>query len=144
MLFLLLVRMGILPPPSVLPRLRTTPSPIVLASVVASQSSVLSSLAPPKPTYCIKFCSCVAIIIFWSDSPSGSYTPPTLSETPVSTAVFMGDGMMPIPQKLINRILKLEFIEMQELLPENWPDFYRKMQISFIPHNEHSYMGGVL
>ena len=45
----------------------------------------------------------------------------------------MGDGMMPIPQKLINRILTLEFIKMQELLPENWPDFFQKMQISFMP-----------
>ena len=34
----------------------------------------------------------------------------------------MGDAMMPT-QKLINRILTLEFIKMQELLPENWPDF---------------------
>ena len=126
MLFLLLVRMGILPPPSVLPRLRTTPSPIVLASVVASQSSVLSSLAPPATVPSQPTVSNSAPVLPLSSSGlilPQAVTPPTLSETPVSTAVFMGDGMMPIPQKLINRILKLEFIEMQELLPENWPDF---------------------
>ena len=33
----------------------------------------------------------------------------------------MGDNAIPIPKELVNKILKVEFIEMYELLPENWP-----------------------
>ena len=32
----------------------------------------------------------------------------------------MGDGLAPLPQKLIKRILHLEFVEMADLLPEAW------------------------
>ena len=91
MLFLLLVRMGILPPPSVLPRIRTTPSPIVLASVVASQSSVLSSLAPPATVPSQPTVSNSAPVLPLSSSGlilPQAVTPPTLSETPVSRAVL--------------------------------------------------------
>ena len=34
--------------------------------------------------------------------------------------LFLGDGVMPIPQKLVNKILALEYVEMRLLLPESW------------------------
>jgi hypothetical protein len=33
---------------------------------------------------------------------------------------YMGEGLLPVPDKLVKKILKLEFVEMQELLPESW------------------------
>ena len=38
----------------------------------------------------------------------------------VPTGLFLGDGVLPLPQKLMKRILALEFVEMRELLPEEW------------------------
>lgn len=38
----------------------------------------------------------------------------------VSAGSYMGEGLLPIPEKLVNKIVKLEFIEMHELLPEFW------------------------
>lgn len=40
----------------------------------------------------------------------------------------MGDSMVPLPKKLINKIIRLEFVEMHELLPENWPDLVAEEQ----------------
>ena len=34
--------------------------------------------------------------------------------------LYLGDGVMPIPQKLVNKIVALEYIEMKQLLPESW------------------------
>ena len=38
----------------------------------------------------------------------------------VPTGLFLGDGVLPLPQKLMKKIRALEFIEMRELLPEEW------------------------
>jgi hypothetical protein len=32
----------------------------------------------------------------------------------------MGDGLAPLPQKLVKRIVELGFVEMADLLPEAW------------------------
>ena len=51
--------------------------------------------------------------------------------------MFMGDGLVPTPKKLLNKICNLEFIEMQELMPENWPDLFTEEQSKL-----HSIFGG--
>ena len=33
---------------------------------------------------------------------------------------FFGVGLLPVPDKLVKKMLKFEFIEMYELLPEMW------------------------
>ena len=38
----------------------------------------------------------------------------------VPTGLFLGDGLLPLPQKLMKRIVAFDFIEMRELLPEEW------------------------
>ena len=38
----------------------------------------------------------------------------------ISAGSYMGEGLFPIPEKLVKKIIKLEFIEMHELLPEFW------------------------
>ena len=34
--------------------------------------------------------------------------------------LYLGHGVMPLPQRLLAKILNLEFVEMQDLLPEAW------------------------
>lgn len=38
----------------------------------------------------------------------------------VPAGLFLGDGVLPLPQRLMRKILALDFIEMRELLPEEW------------------------
>ena len=38
----------------------------------------------------------------------------------VPTGLFLGDGVLPLPQRIMKKILALEFVEMRELLPEDW------------------------
>ena len=38
----------------------------------------------------------------------------------VPAGLYLGHGVMPLPQKLLAKILKLEFVEIHELLPETW------------------------
>ena len=46
-------------------------------------------------------------------------TQPPLSVA-VLTGLFLGDGVLPLPQRLMKKIIALEFVEMRELLPEEW------------------------
>ena len=43
-----------------------------------------------------------------------------LSAPVAVTGVLSGDGLAPLPPKLIKRIQQLEFVEMADLLPEAW------------------------
>ena len=38
----------------------------------------------------------------------------------VSAGLYLGQGVMSLPQKLLTQITNLDFVEMQELLPEAW------------------------
>ncbi len=38
----------------------------------------------------------------------------------VPAGMFLGDGLMPLPARLVQRIAKLEFVEMAELHPKAW------------------------
>ena len=38
----------------------------------------------------------------------------------VPAGMFLGEGLVPLPAKLVQRIICLEFVEMAELLPESW------------------------
>ena len=57
-------------------------------------------------------------------SPSiGAGSQPTVS--PVGTAAtcigsYVGEGLLPVPEKLAQKIIYLEFVEMRDLMPETW------------------------
>ena len=38
----------------------------------------------------------------------------------VPAGMFLGEGLVPLPEKLVQRIINLEFVEMSELMPESW------------------------
>ena len=84
------VMLGTLPPLGLLPSL-----PSFAAASVASSASVVA----PMVTTAQGESSGAAVI------PAGGY---------------MGEGLLPVPDKLVKKIIKLEFVEMQELLPESW------------------------
>ena len=84
--------LGLLPPTSLLPRLPTFTVP---GDVPAVGGAGGGSALP-------------------STSASGS------AAMVISAGSYMGEGPLPIPEKLVKKIIKLEFIEMHELLPEFW------------------------
>ena len=44
--------------------------------------------------------------------------PPAVPVLPVGG--YMGEGLMPVPAKLVRKIHNLEFVEMRDMLPETW------------------------
>ena len=46
--------------------------------------------------------------------------PTTPAQVLVPTGMYLGHGIMPLLQRLLAKILNLEFVEMQDLLPEVW------------------------
>ena len=56
---------------------------------------------------------------------------PAVSEVPTTASVlsvtggfpagsYLDEGLLPVPEKLVQKILRLEFVEMRELMPETW------------------------
>lgn len=126
--------MGTMPPVTAVPGLRTTPS-VVLASIVPGSTSDV-----PTSSTITASLSSSSILPSTSitDRTVAAPTLPTLpavGHTPSSTltqaGMFMGDGMVPLPTKIVTKILALEYVEMQELLPENWSDLHTEDQSKF-------------
>ena len=92
------VAMGVLPSSSQLPSL-----PIFSAS---------TSLATPNVTGIMS----VPSLSFSSSTGAGT----AVGSTMVPAGSYFGEGLLPVPDKLVKKILKFEFIEMYELLPETW------------------------
>ena len=62
-----------------------------------------------------------------TSSSTASVAPPmsVLGVSPVVAAgvpagAFMAEKLLPVPEKLAQKILRLEFVEMRELMPEMW------------------------
>ena len=65
--------------------------------------------------------------LVWSAMSTPSVVPvssgglPGMSSIPVVPAgSYMGEGLLPIPERLTKKIIQLEFVEMRELMPETW------------------------
>ena len=124
--------MGVIPRATTLPpQLRT--GPVVIASVVSS--SIGSSVTTPSASNSVSYAPTVTSDRSSLPGPSISIpllaTPTPLTATTMPGGIFMGDNAIPIPKKLVNKILNLEFIEMYELLPENWPDIMAEDESRF-------------
>ena len=53
---------------------------------------------------------------------SGDTELPTGTSIPALPAGgYMGEGLLPIPEKTVKKILELAFVEMRDLMPETWP-----------------------
>ena len=47
-------------------------------------------------------------------------TGPTAAAAVTAVGAEFGEGLLPVPRKLQEKIIRLEFVEMRELLPETW------------------------
>ena len=75
----------------------------------AHMSGITTTLAPAPPVV------------------SPSVTVPRMSQltvpavtTVVPAGAFMAEGLVPVAEKLAQRIVRLEFVEMKEMMPEMW------------------------
>ena len=47
-------------------------------------------------------------------------------EPPQSGGIYVGEGLLPVPAQLAEKITRWEFVEMCKLLPEFWSSFAPK------------------
>lgn len=107
--------MGVVPHPTALPaQLRTYP--IVMATPISRPASLPVASASMAPLATVEGTIPATAVSTTVTATAGLPTPS------IPPGLFMGDSTIPIPPKLVSKIRKLEFIEMHELLPENWPD----------------------
>ena len=52
--------------------------------------------------------------------PAPPSVPQPSASVAVPTSLFFGNRVLPLPQRIMKKILALEFVEMRELLPEEW------------------------
>lgn len=93
--------MGVLPSSTLLPLLPFFSISASLAMAVSSLASMLSHQSS-------------------SSSSSAAGVGAAAGATMVLAGGYFGEGLLPAPEKLVKKILKFEFIEMYELLPETW------------------------
>ena len=124
--------LGVMPPPNatahILPSLSYTAQPT--ASAVQSQSpqpsamQISASVHTPStlPTAVLIPAALPTTVqsLQAATVPSGLNAGSADVTGAGAIRLFLGDGVMPIPQKLFNKILALEYVEMRLLLPESW------------------------
>jgi len=101
--------LGVLPPPSAIPWVP------LLASVASTSGHIIvSSAAQPTPAATPNLMSVPPVVASVETVPGVSQ----LSVVPAGS--FMAEGLLPVPEKLAQKIIRLEFVEMRELMPETW------------------------
>lgn len=94
---------------AMLPPLPLMQSPA--SSGLQQNASLASPQAPPFSTVLATAAQAAGPAV------QGALPAPTAG---AGAGVLMGDGLAPLPHKLIKRIQQLEFVEMADLLPEAW------------------------
>lgn len=79
-----------------------------------------SSQLPSLPIFSASTAPKVTGIMSLPSSSSIIGAGTTAGTTMVPAGSYFGEGLLPVPDKLVKKILKFEFIEMYELLPETW------------------------
>lgn len=129
-----LVTMGRMPPPSALPAIKVMPPPAANANPVqpamlpAPQPAANITPSPVQPAPIVQpAMPQPAANAIPNPGQAAPVVQPAMLPAPqpaasvaVPTGLFLGDGVLPLPQKLMKKIRALEFIEMRELLPEEW------------------------
>ena len=94
--------MGQMPPPALLPSL-----PLITPQV---QAPVMQPAGTQQSPHTAQHQATAAV-------PMVTATPTTCM---VPAGLYLGHGVMPLPNKLLSKITALEFVEIHELLPETW------------------------
>ena len=95
-------------------------SAILWVPLLTSDMSALGRLVAPPTTATTSAAT--------TTSPSTASGAPLMSGLGVSLVVtagvpggaFIAEGLLPVPEKLAKKIIRLEFVEMRELTPEMW------------------------
>lgn len=106
----------------------STPSPTVIAPAVMPPPTpaVTVGLLPAAPTVLAHPASSPAHSLLVAPATVEATAKPmassatTLMETLSTAGQSLGEGLAPLPPKLVKKILSLEFVEMADLLPEAW------------------------
>ena len=101
--------MDVLPPPSAIPWV-----PLLASVAPTSGHIIVSSAAQPTPAATPNLMSVSPVVASVETVPGVSQ----LSVVPAGS--FMAEGLLPVPEKLAQKIICLEFVEMRELMPETW------------------------
>ena len=105
------VAMGVMPPAASLPPMPVISSGSISAPVLGSQlqaqQMAMSSLGIP-------------LIPATVMTPGISSSATSGQSVMLPGGMYLGDGVMPLPQRLVKKILELQFVEMFELQPEAW------------------------
>ena len=102
------ISMGTLLPISSLPRLPIISSASPAIIMAATEAAALVGSPSPLELQ-------VPILLQLWAGPSN----PNVAMS-VPAGMFLKDGLLPLPQLLVSRIIKLEFVDMSELLSEAW------------------------
>ena len=90
----------------------------VMPAITPSLGVVSASTANPSHTATATVASASSVAV----SAAGSLATTAITSS-AATAVachLLGEGLAPLPAKLLKRILSLEFVKMANLLPEAW------------------------
>ena len=101
-------RMGHMPSPAAIPG-----SLRILASEALSQPPPLVPASTSLPSAQILTAPMTSQTIV-ATSPTG------LGNIQVPAGLYLGEGFLPLPQRLVDKIARLEYVEMAELQPEAW------------------------
>jgi len=106
--------MGVMPPANIMPPIAifstSNPTPTSM-HMVGDPLTIAAAMAGTSPMLATNANTGVV--------PSAGSTA-QLPSVPVPVGMFMGDGLIPLPPRLLKKIQAMEFIDMAELMPETW------------------------
>ena len=101
------------------PALQPLPQPLFaqMPAALPQPAAVAATLNQPQATATVPVPMHQASVSSVAPLVAPAITTPTYL---VTAGLYLGPRVMPLPQKLLAKILKLEFVEIHELLPETW------------------------
>ena len=109
-----------LPQPALLPAARRVdPQPLLQPAPLPAPRAVVPQPQPqPAPQPALQPLPQPAAPLYTAPQATPNTVNPV--QVMVPAGLYLGHGVMPLPQRLLTKILNLEFVEMQDLLPEAW------------------------
>ena len=109
--------LGAMPPPEALRGIPSVPTLGSAGSVPPTSHAILDSLAVTPQGNSSVLCNLLPRL-------------GQASESSLTAGIYVGEGLLPVPAKLAEKITRWEFVDMAELLPECWSSFGPKESVS--------------
>ena len=90
------------------------------ASLSAGVTAITSSSATAVPTTAAAATASQGLVAVIPSGATGATAVPAAVASPAMVGHLLGEGIAPLPPKLVKKITSLEFVEMADLLPEAW------------------------